>query len=198
MFNLKEMLEFPLKDKEWLMKIILGAVITIVPVLNLLSMGYLLKCIHQGARGIQELPEWDEWVDLFKDGVLVFVILILYLLVPLVLGFILSLIPGVGQILYVVLVFAAGAVIPMAIANFSVRRELADAFAIGEIIFYVNRVLNYYAASYFAYFMILLISTGLFIGIPFIGSFMASIIIFYASIVFFTFLGIIYREATAR
>ncbi len=66
-----------------LAKFIIGAVLSIIPIVNFLEVGYTLKCAKSAMNGDYKLPEWAEWGDLFVKGLLAIVILIIYA-IPLV------------------------------------------------------------------------------------------------------------------
>ncbi len=61
-----------------LTKFIIGAVLSIIPVVNFLAMGYELKCAKSAMNGKYDLPEWTEWGDLFVKGLLWVVVMIIY------------------------------------------------------------------------------------------------------------------------
>lgn len=79
MQSLKNIVRFPLQDPKWQNKLLIGSllglanfVIPIVPGLPL--MGYLARVLRGGMRNddASRLPEWDDWGDLFMDGLRVF------------------------------------------------------------------------------------------------------------------------------
>jgi len=61
-----------------LTKLIIGAVLSIIPIVNFLAMGYELKCAKLAMGGDYSLPDWEEWGDLFVKGLLSVVIGIIY------------------------------------------------------------------------------------------------------------------------
>lgn len=58
-------------------KILIGAVIGLIPIVNLIYAGYLLR-VAKTAHGKKKLPEWDQWVDDFVNGLKVLVVGIVY------------------------------------------------------------------------------------------------------------------------
>jgi hypothetical protein len=197
MADLKQFLRFPFEDREWLVKMLLGSVITIIPILNFLSLGYFIRSINYGWRGSRKLPNWDNWSELFRDGFMVFVISLGYLTIPLILGSLIAMIPGIGIALASIIIFIMGLIIPMAIANFAIRRNVRDAFSFGEIFYLASRVFNFYVISCLAATLGVIMGIALLIGIPLIG-FIGGVFIFYCGVVFSNFLGTIYHEATRR
>jgi hypothetical protein len=79
-YNLQENLVYMFKDKDWVSKILLGALIGIVPILNFATSGYAV----QATRNIRDdqaplLPGWSGHLGkFFMEGLKLFVIGILY------------------------------------------------------------------------------------------------------------------------
>lgn len=194
MSDLKQLLGFPFREREWFIKMILGSVISIVPILNFLSLGYFIKCIQNGWRGSQSLPDWDNWGELFRNGCMVFLILLAYLVLPISLAFLMAVVPVVGTAFASLIIFIMSFIIPMAIANYALHMNMKDAFALKEIFYRSGRVLSLYLTGYLAATLGVIIGTALLVGIPLLG-FVGGIFIFYCGVVFFNFLGILYYQA---
>ncbi|HHX44072.1 MAG TPA: DUF4013 domain-containing protein [Chloroflexi bacterium] len=63
---------FPFDDQEWVKKLIIGAVLLIIPVVNFIAIGYMIRVMRNVAEGdTRPLPEWDQWGDDFMKGLLV-------------------------------------------------------------------------------------------------------------------------------
>jgi hypothetical protein len=72
---------FPFEDQEWLSKLGLGAVISIVPILNFAWSGYMVGIIRNVISNVAEpLPTWDDLDKKFNDGLLLFGAGIIYAL----------------------------------------------------------------------------------------------------------------------
>ena len=194
MSNLKQLLGFPFREREWFMKMIIGSVISIVPIVNFLSLGYFIRCIQNSWRGYQSMPDWDNWGELFRNGCMVFVILLAYLVLPISLGFLMLALPVVGTVFASLIIFIMSIIIPMAIANYAVHMNIRDAFAFTEIFYRSGRVLSVYLAGYLAVTLGLILGSVLLVGIPILG-FVGGLLMFYCGVVFFNFMGILYREA---
>jgi hypothetical protein len=194
--DLAELLQLPFRDRDWAIKMLLGTVITVVPVLNLAAGGYMAACLYNGLKDHWQMPEWNNWPELFKNGLFVFLIVLAYLLVPILLGFFLVMVPGVGVALLSIILLIVGMMIPMAIANFARYGELKDAFMVGEIFYYTSKIINQYIMAYLA--AVLLVSLGMIIliALPFIGV-IGGFIIYYCGLIFFFSIGILYRSAIA-
>jgi len=68
-------------DEDWLKKILIGGVVTLVPILNFVGIGYALRATKNAAEGRDlPLPEWDDWGGDFVRGLLVFLAGVIYAL----------------------------------------------------------------------------------------------------------------------
>ncbi|HYI15135.1 MAG TPA: DUF4013 domain-containing protein [Thermomicrobiales bacterium] len=63
---------FITSDPKWISKILIGAAVSLVPVLNLALYGYALAILKRVYQGVElPLPEWDDFGDYFVRGLLV-------------------------------------------------------------------------------------------------------------------------------
>lgn len=88
-------------DPTWLVKCLIGGFFCMVPVLNIWALGALYRLVDQGRRGEKvRIPEWEDWSRLFVDGLYFLLIAVLYGLVPIFLGWLISqpLIPFLGPL----------------------------------------------------------------------------------------------------
>ncbi len=87
--NIGRALSFGFEDKEWLAKMAVGVLVLLVGVVFslflvgtlvlLLLTGYMVAIVRTVAEGQdQELPHWDNWGQLFKDGLFVGVALLVW------------------------------------------------------------------------------------------------------------------------
>jgi hypothetical protein len=79
----------------WIPKVLLGGGLSFVPGLNLFALGYLLVYARRLRRSKElDLPEWSEmnWPDLFLGGLRIFALLVLYVGLPMIAGWVLSLV----------------------------------------------------------------------------------------------------------
>ena len=64
---------YPFEDKEWLSKLGLGAIISMVPILNFAWSGYLVDTIRNVMNDTSEpLPTWDDLGKKFNEGLILF------------------------------------------------------------------------------------------------------------------------------
>ena len=78
----------------WIPKVLLGGGLSFIPGLNLFALGYLFIYGRQlRCSGRVDLPEWSEmnWPELFICGLRLFGLLILYIGLPMLVGWIVSL-----------------------------------------------------------------------------------------------------------
>jgi hypothetical protein len=75
----------------WAGKILLGAALMIVPIVNFVALGYLLRIalhVRHGEGSLRELPNWDDWRELFRYGLLLTGVFLLFGGVPVLVGLI--------------------------------------------------------------------------------------------------------------
>lgn len=80
------------------LKVLIGGVLTFVPIVNFLAFGYLYR-FSRAVRhsGQLSLPEWQDWAGLFADGLKFAVVWFSYWALPLLLAWLLSgLFSGLG------------------------------------------------------------------------------------------------------
>ena len=79
--SVEESLSFPFKDQEWITKLGLGAVISLVPIFNLAWSGYLVELLRNVMNGeTTPLPAWDDLDKKFRDGLVLFAAGLIYIL----------------------------------------------------------------------------------------------------------------------
>ena len=85
---------FPRNDDDWLETVLIGGVLSLLGVLvipAILVDGYLLRVMAAAVGGEETPPRFDDWGDLFVDGLLVWVVQFVYVGVP---GFLLFAVVG--------------------------------------------------------------------------------------------------------
>jgi hypothetical protein len=167
---------FVFEDDQWITKILLAAAILLlgivfswlflIPLILALALlaGYGVEITRQVIRGhLDGLPEWDNWGDLFMDGVKVIVIGIVYALPIWILTFCLSMpiaiagenAEGVSAFfgllmscLTLLWVIVMTIVLPGAIAFYVATDELSAAFRFGEVFSFVWKNLSTYLITF--------------------------------------------------
>lgn len=67
-------------------KLLIGILLSIVPVINFFAMGYMLETAKRSMKKDSSLPEWTGWGDLFVKGLLSIVIEAIYFIPAAVVG----------------------------------------------------------------------------------------------------------------
>lgn len=91
---LSEALTFPREDDDWLETVLIGGVLSLLGVLivpAILVNGYLLRVMTAAVEGEETPPRFEDWADLFVDGLLVWFVQLVYVGVP---AFLLTLVVG--------------------------------------------------------------------------------------------------------
>lgn len=77
--NIEKAFRFPFEDKQWISKLGLGAIVTIVPILNFAWSGYLVDILRNMMNNTAEpLPAWDNLEKKFSDGLILFAASLVY------------------------------------------------------------------------------------------------------------------------
>jgi hypothetical protein len=85
--DIEETAKYPLASDDWIKTIGIGGVLTLFAVLFvplLLVYGYLVRVLRAGMRDSPEPPVFDEWGSLLREGVVAFVVVLVYQLIPLI------------------------------------------------------------------------------------------------------------------
>ncbi|OED34210.1 hypothetical protein AB834_07540 [PVC group bacterium (ex Bugula neritina AB1)] len=105
------LLRFPFEDKRWFSKILIAALLAMIPVLNFVTVGYLMLVFQSGIRKEERyLPEWsiagteelnraNSMVNLFILGVIGTLSFLVYVIPIMALTFISFMIAGLGDFL---------------------------------------------------------------------------------------------------
>ena len=125
------------------LKILIGGVLSFIPILNFFAFGYLYRVSLQLRNSGQlVLPEWADWQGLFIDGIKFGVVWLAYWLVPLLVsGLLLGAfsaigLAAIGMLFVSVAVIAASVLFAAALYRFQIRgelRELLEVVLIGRM-----------------------------------------------------------------
>jgi len=190
----QDLLRYPLADDRWILKMLIGSLIILLPILNLTLLGYAIACMDMGMRGSRKLPQWEAWRDYIGDALSAGVILIVYLLIPMILTMVLCHIPLIGVFLGAAAIILAGGLIPMALAAYAVRRDISEAFALGDIIKQIANNLDTYLLAYFSLILLFCWELALIIAIPYLA-WLWAFIMFYEAVIFSYLIGCLARAA---
>jgi hypothetical protein len=188
--NIIEEVKFPTKDTEWIIKVLIGGIIALIPIVNFLAFGYYLKVMKGAIEGNPAMPKWEDWGGLFINGLKVFIIELVYMIIPLLVigisvgGAVLTALSGGameqdlfmgamataigGALIGILLVILFGLLVPMAVAMFAKEGSIGAAFRVGEVLSRIKSVLGDYITVYIVLILLVFI-LGILTQIPVLG-----------------------------
>jgi len=200
---------YPFEDKEWVTKIVIGGILSLVPLVNLIVIGYALKALKNVADGVEQpLPKWDDFGDYFVKGLMVVLGSVVWALPLIILGMMIAMFSAVTgydtsaeQVspfwvciwglsclsgLYGLFI---GIVLPAAYTKYAVSNDFGVFFRFGEIFPYIGANLgNYIIAVLLAWVAQFVAGFGVFLCI--VGVIFTQ---FWATLVGSHLLGQVYR-----
>ena len=189
-----------------LKKLFFGLVFTIIPVLNFFSLGFILQSAKLTLKKKNSLPQWNNFKDLFIDGIYFFIINVIYF-IPAMLFLGIFYLIGVGifskylslsqQLNYlfylslpiILFTILADYLLPVGLINYIKKREFSASFhfkSIFKIRFTVKYFLNWLVGT-----LTLLLIILIFALIPYVGIYFG---IFIGGMFFFTFIAHCFRN----
>lgn len=91
MITIYKIIEKIRKDRECLQKILIGGLLMFIPIVNIFAIGYLYRYARQIVKTRKmSLPAWDAWGKLFIDGLIFLGITVVFGVLPLLIGWVLS------------------------------------------------------------------------------------------------------------
>ncbi|PWH20913.1 MAG: hypothetical protein DDG58_00470, partial [Ardenticatenia bacterium] len=67
------------QDRDWLKKILIGGVISLIPIVNFAALGYVVQLVRNVRDGQDlPLPEWDQFGEYFVSGLYLFLVYVVY------------------------------------------------------------------------------------------------------------------------
>ncbi|BAP62141.1 DUF4013 domain-containing protein [Methanococcus maripaludis] len=203
--------KFPTDDPDWIKKVVIGAILSIIPIVNFISFGYALELLKNIIDSKEELPEWSEFGGKFVKGLVAFIIMFIYMLIPSIIWAvfgglsILTMFTGsdeaivggivglgiVGLITFLVTLII-GFIIPMAYANYIAYDDFGAAFRFSEIFEKIKDNFSDYCILY----LIVIVTSAIVIFIasviPILGLIIAIFVDFYFYLVYAYIMGKIY------
>ncbi len=201
--DLQQALKMPL-NKIGLLKLLLGALLAAMPMIEFFAEGYRYQSMKKGMEGLPSLPEWEDWRDLFIKGLLLFLIRVIYFLPSLFVALLFFVATAIfvpesnNSLMFFIPFFFAlftipvACILPMGWAHFAATGRFDSIFEFSVIIQRIRKV----APRYFTTLLlltILWISIGLLTLIPVFGVIILVFGGFYLRVVFAFLFGEIYR-----
>jgi hypothetical protein len=140
--NYSRAFSFMFEDKNWVVKILLGAIFNLLTLVLIgipFVFGYLLELAKNSKEGKEiPLPEWDKLGDKFTRGLIYLIIVIIYS-IP---GIILSFIPCVKYCLGPLYFLALSFILPYITLKYAETGSFEDVFRFNEIIEFTKKNIN--------------------------------------------------------
>lgn len=202
------------EDKNWPVKILIGGILSFIPIINFIPIGYALTALRNIAEGREgPLPEWDNWGGYFSKGLMVFLAALIYALPIFIImglsaafgavagarekGALAALFGLCATLLYclnIIYGLALSFWIPGALTFYAFRENFSAMFSFGEIFQYILANIGNYlmawilslVASFVAGFGVILCA----IGVLFTG--------FWAYLVWAHLFGQVWRQAAQK
>lgn len=179
---------YQFEDNNWINKLLIGALVSAVPILNFAWLGYMVDLLRNVMDGVSlPLPQWSDFGEKFMKGLIVWFAGIVYSLPAILLGCIpfsvlaftggtesgnlqdtlLTAFTGLGLIfgcLLFLYFLALSFFFPAVYINFARKGNFASCFAFSEIIRTVSTNLNKYLTAWLVS-IVAGIVVGLIVGI---------------------------------
>ncbi|EDY84002.1 hypothetical protein VDG1235_3629 [Verrucomicrobiia bacterium DG1235] len=179
-------------DNNWLKKCAIGGVLSIVPIVNIVALGYLYQLFIQGrsGKGIS-LPEWDDLKTLFLDGLRFLVIGLIFAGLPIALLTLFAEFAFDGnfaRIPLVAMLFFAGPLMSAGLYLYSVKQDVADSFNMDALGIMLRKAAVHYTAPTLAYLGVCLLVVS-----P-LGLVLIPFPFFFGGVFYFYLMGCVYRD----
>lgn len=163
---------YQFEDNNWITKLLIGALVSAVPILNFAWFGYMVDLLRNVMEGSTlPLPEWSDFGDKFVKGLIVWLAGVVYSLPAILLGCIpfsilaitggtetgdlqdtlLAAFTGLGLVfgcLLLIYFLALSFFFPAVYINFARKGNFGSCFEFGEIIRIVTSNLNKYLTAW--------------------------------------------------
>ena len=133
MLTLEEIIKHLIKLPKFWVSLLLGSLLSFVPIVNIFAFGYLHQVFRGVYRlGVPALPPWHNWRELFLDGLRFTIVWIFYWIVPILLAAGLSSTLthfGLGVfsgILFFTIILLSNTLFIAAISHYHIRENFKD------------------------------------------------------------------------
>lgn len=206
MASFEDTLRYPMNSDDWIKTILIGGVLMLFSFLLIPAIavyGYLINAVRDSLEGNPEPPVFTDWGELLRKGVFAWIIGLIYLLVPVIVGGVTiggaamamatgsrsgaaagfaGMLGGLGLTFLLSLVFGYFAVV--ALVNFARTDEFGAAFDFG-IIRTVALDRDYFVPWLLSIvvFIVASVIAGVLNVVPFLGAIVGVFVFFYAEVV---------------
>lgn len=187
---------FPFEDEKWLSKLVIGAIVSAIPIVNFIFAGYIVDTVKNVMGGLaRPLPEWVGWGEKFMKGVVLFLASLVYS-IPVICVSILAFFPimavtnaqnnqnmqealgwftsGIGILALCFLTLyglALSFFLPAVLVNYARKGTFGSCFQIGEIV----RVFSSNVGKYLTAWLVFLVAS---LVVSFVVGLVASLLAF--------------------
>lgn len=183
-------------DNNWLKKCAIGGLLSLVPVVNILAMGYLYQLFLRGRSGREiDLPEWEDFKNLFLDGLRLLVVGLIFAGLPIALGTVLAeftIDSDLARLPLIPILFLAGPLTGAALYLYSVKQDVGDCFSAEALGVMLRKTLARYAVPTLAYLGLCLLVVA-----P-LGLVLLPFPLFFGGVFYFYVIGAIFRDLELR
>jgi hypothetical protein len=138
-----------IRQPDFWLKVLIGGLLSFVPVVNIFAFGYLYRFSHKLRHtGQLSLPEWNDWTGLFADGLKFAVVWLSYWLLPLLVAWGVSSVfsgLGLGALSYLLLstvLLISPLLLSSALYRLQMRSDFKDLLDVALIIRMTYRQLS--------------------------------------------------------
>lgn len=142
MINYTKAFSFMFEDKNWAVKILLGAIFNLLTLALVgipFILGYLLELAKNSSEGKEiPLPEWDNLGDKFTRGLVYLIIVIIYSIPGIILSFIPCIKNCLGPLYFLAMLF----ILPYITVKYAQTGSFEDVFRFKELFDFVKQNIN--------------------------------------------------------
>lgn len=142
-------------SRQGIVKWLLGSILAVIPVVEFLAGGYRYRLLKNGQAGNITLPEWDNWGDLIKNGLLFTLIRYSYILLPAFVTYMLIrpmlestdnpvTLPATAIPISVTAYLVTFIFLPMSLAQFAFTGQFKEAYNFPKILYMIKTVFQDY------------------------------------------------------
>lgn len=162
-------LKAPFSDVAGLKNLLMGSILSIIPVVNVWCFAYMGEAMLAGMRGDLATPCWSDWGKRFILGLKTLVAVFIYLYFPLLMLVLAFVLPGPFGLIALVSGILLGVFIPYAVANMINRQRFGSIFDFFIIFRLLKQTFRVFIPAYLLTAAVLCVSLFLLLSQPFLG-----------------------------